>query len=117
DAGRIIAALRQIAARSRAAGLRVFGGTLLPFKDASLEDFYTPQGEETRQAVNLWIRTGNAFDGVIDFDSIMQSPSDPMMLNPAFDSGDHLHPNDRGYQVMGNSIDLNLFSRPRESAP
>ncbi|HEY4025026.1 MAG TPA: GDSL-type esterase/lipase family protein, partial [Candidatus Dormibacteraeota bacterium] len=70
DAGRIIAALRRIAARSRAAGLRVFGGTLLPFKDASLEDFYTPQGEETRQAVNQWIRTGNAFDGVIDFDRV-----------------------------------------------
>jgi lysophospholipase L1-like esterase len=117
DAGRIIAALRQIAARSRAAGLRVFGGTLLPFKNTTIEDFYTPQGGRTRQAVNRWIRTGNAFDGVIDFDRIMRSPSDPMMLNPALDSGDHLHPNDLGYQVMADSIDLTLFSRPRESAP
>jgi lysophospholipase L1-like esterase len=27
-----------------------------------------------------------------------------------YDSGDHLHPNDAGYQAMGNAINLNLFN-------
>jgi lysophospholipase L1-like esterase len=38
--------------------------------------------------------------------SPVASPSDPLVMNPAFDSGDHLHPNDAGYQAMANTIDL-----------
>jgi lysophospholipase L1-like esterase len=114
DANQIIGALRQIAARSHAEGLRVFGGTLLPFKNTTIANYYTPQGDATRQAVNHWIRTGGAFDAVIDFDRTMGSASDPLMLNPALDSGDHLHPNDQGYRVMADSVDLALFRGSRE---
>ena len=56
-----------------------------------------------------WIRTSGAFDGVIDFDKLMRSAADPLALNPAYDSGDHLHPNDAGYQAMASAIDLNLL--------
>jgi lysophospholipase L1-like esterase len=28
---------------------------------------------------------------------------------PAYDSGDHLHPNDADYQAMANAVDLKLF--------
>ena len=56
--------------------------------------------------MNLWIRTSHAFDGVIDFDKVVKDPSNPTQLLPAFDSGDHLHPNDAGYQAMANAIDL-----------
>ena len=40
---------------------------------------------------------------------LQADPSDPEMLNPAYDSGDHLHPNDAGYRAMGEAIDLKLF--------
>jgi lysophospholipase L1-like esterase len=59
--------------------------------------------------VNTWIRTSGAFDGVIDFDAVMRDPADPLRLNPAYDSGDHLHPNDVGYQVMADAISLQML--------
>ena len=40
---------------------------------------------------------------------VVRDPSAPLRINPAFDSGDHLHPNDAGYKAMGESIDLALF--------
>jgi lysophospholipase L1-like esterase len=36
--------------------------------------------------------------------------ADPLMLNPSFDSGDHLHPNDAGYQAMANAVNLALLT-------
>ena len=48
--------------------------TLTPFYGAA---YYTDVGEAKRQAVNRWIRTSKAFDGVIDFDAATQDPSDP----------------------------------------
>lgn len=104
DPAPIIAALRELAARARARGLRAIGGTLLPFRGTTIADFYTPEGELARQAVHRWIRTAGGFDAVVDFDRLMRAPSDPLLLNPAFDSGDHLHPNDRGYQAMAETV-------------
>jgi lysophospholipase L1-like esterase len=39
----------------------------------------------------------------------VQDPANPLQLLPAYDSGDHLHPGDAGYQAMANAIDLTLF--------
>jgi lysophospholipase L1-like esterase len=55
------------------------------------------------------IRTSGAFDGVIDFAKAVQNPFDPLYFNPAYNSGDNLHPNDAGYEAMGNAIDLSLL--------
>ncbi len=99
----IIAGYQQLIARAHARGLRIFGATLLPFQGAG---YYSAAGNATREAVNTWIRTSGAFDGVIDFDAVMRDPADPLRLNPAYDSGDHLHPNDAGYQAMADAIDL-----------
>src|SRR5699024_8024494 len=100
---RIIAAMKQIISRVKEQGIKIYGGTLTPFKGAE-GDYYTPKGEETRQAVNHWIRNGNAFDGFIDFDKAIRDPKDAKRMLPEYDSGDHLHPNDAGYQVMANAI-------------
>jgi lysophospholipase L1-like esterase len=115
DAGltpaRIIAGYRALIAQAHARGVRIFGATLLPFQGAG---YYTPAGEAIREAVNAWIRTSGAFDGVVDFDTVMRDPADPLRLNPAYDSGDHLHPNDAGYQAMADAISLYmLLPRPR----
>jgi lysophospholipase L1-like esterase len=64
-----------------------------------------------REAVNNWIRTSGTFDGVVDFDKITQDPANPTHFNTDFDSGDHLHPKDAGYQAMGAGIDLSMFAK------
>ena len=106
SAADLIAGHRQLIDRARARGLRVYGATLTPFEGAP---YYTPEGEAKRQALNEWIRTSKAYDGVIDFDKATRDPAAPAKFLPAYDSGDHLHPGDAGYKAMGDAIDLALF--------
>ena len=108
----IIAGLTQIIERAHAKRLRIFGCTLTPF-EGTFPGYYTLEGEVKREAVNEWIRTSGAYDAVIDFEAAVRDPSHPTRMLPAYDSGDHLHPNDAGYQAMANAIDLSLF-RPSE---
>lgn len=105
----IIAGHRQIIERVRERGLKIYGATLLPFEGAAQAGYFTPEGEAKRQAVNHWIRTSGAFDAVIDFDRVIRDPAQPSRILSAYDSGDHLHPNDAGYRAMAASIDLRLF--------
>ena len=65
--------------------------------------------EAERQKINAWIRTGHAFDGVIDFDAAIRDPAKPDHMKADLQSGDWLHPNDAGYRVMGEVVDLALF--------
>ena len=109
----IIAGHRQIIDRAHAMGLRVYGGTLTPFKAFLPGIYYTSDSEATRQAVNKWIRTSKAYDAVIDFDKAIRDPGNPTTIRPAYDSGDNLHPNDAGYKAMADTIDLSLFRRRR----
>jgi lysophospholipase L1-like esterase len=102
----VIAAYKQLIERARARGLKVFGATLTPYEGAF---YFTREGEAKRQAVNEWIRTSGAYDGVVDFDKVVRDPSAPTKFAPAFDSGDHLHPGDAGYKAMGDAVDLALF--------
>jgi lysophospholipase L1-like esterase len=106
SAAQVIAGYQQLAAQAHARGLKIIGATLLPFKGAA---YYTAAGEAKREAVNAWIRSSGAWDGVIDFDKVMRDPADPLLLNPAYNSGDNLHPNDAGYQVMANAVSLRML--------
>lgn len=112
SADEMIAAIRQIVERAHAHGIRVFGGTLTPFEGAFYE---TPDGEAQREAVNEWIRTSDAFDGVIDFDKATRDPSQPGRFLPTDDSGDHLHPADAGYDAMGHAA-AKIFVAGKSSA-
>jgi lysophospholipase L1-like esterase len=105
---RIIAGYERLIAVAHAARLKIFGATLIPFQGSG---YYSANGEAERELLNHWIRTSGAFDGVIDFDQALRDPADPLRLLPAFDSGDHLHPNDLGYQAMADAINLALFQR------
>jgi lysophospholipase L1-like esterase len=105
-ADEIIAGYRQIIDRVHAKHAKIFGATLTPVEGSGR---YTAVMERERQKINTWIRTSGAFDGVIDFDKATQDPADPLRFLPNYDSGDHLHPNDKGYQAMAAAIDLNLF--------
>jgi lysophospholipase L1-like esterase len=77
---------------------------------AGFPGFYSAALELKRQAVNQWIRTSKAYDAVIDVDLVLRDPNHPTRILPAFDSGDHGHPNDAGYRAMADAIDLSLFS-------
>jgi lysophospholipase L1-like esterase len=102
----LIVGLQQIIDRAHEHGIRVFGGTLTPFKGA---DYYSDEGEASRQAINQWIRSGGAFDGFFDFDAAVRDPSHPAQFREGFHSGDHLHPNAAGYQAMANAIDISVL--------
>jgi lysophospholipase L1-like esterase len=101
-------AYREIIDRAHARGMRVYGGTITPFGGSQYDGV---EREAARQAVNRWIRTGGAFDAVIDFDAVLRDPSRPSRLTPSTDTGDHLHPNEEGYRMMADAIDLALFVR------
>ncbi len=107
----IIGAYAQIIERARAHDIRVHGATIMPFEGFTYAGYYTPEGEADRQRVNAWIRASGLFDAVIDFDAATRDPERPPRLSAAVDGGDHLHPSAAGYRIMGESIDLKLFSR------
>ncbi len=105
-ADEIISAEQQIATQAHARGLRIYGATITPFGGSFL---FSPTSEKTRTEVNTWIKTSHTFDGVIDFAAAAANPSDPTALAPAYDSGDHLHPNDAGCQAMADAINLSMI--------
>jgi lysophospholipase L1-like esterase len=109
-ADEMIAGLEQMAMRARNRGIKIYGGTLTPFENETfLRGAFTEEGEAKRVAVNAWIRTGGAFDAVIDFDKELLDPEHPRRMLPIYDNGDHLHPGDIGLTRMGDVIDLALF--------
>jgi lysophospholipase L1-like esterase len=105
-ADQIIAGYQQIIDRVHAKGAKIFGATLTPVEGSAR---YTTTMEQQRQKLNAWIKTTGHFDGFVDFATAIQDPADPLRMLSTYDSGDHLHPNDAGYQAMANVIDLNLF--------
>ena len=105
-AQRLIYALDQIAVRAHAHRIKVIGATILPYENCK---YASADGERMREAVNNWIRTTKSLDGVADFDKIVRDPTHPARLLPAYDSGDHLHPNASGLRAMGEGVDLNLL--------
>ena len=104
----VIQGHRQLIQRAHARGLTIYGATLTPLQ-GFVPDAVFPIIEAKRQMVNAWIRTSGEYDAVIDFDEITRDPTVPTRLLPLYDSGDHLHPNNAGYEAMGNAIDLKLF--------
>ena len=105
----IIAGLKQMIERAHEKGLKIFGATLTPFEGTAFKGYFTAEKEVKRKAVNDWIRTSKAFDGVIDFEKAVRDPAHPDQMLAAYDGGDHLHPGDAGYKAMGEAIDLSLF--------
>ena len=106
-ADELIAAHRQIIDQAHAHGIRVVGCTLTPYEGAG---YSREGGEAVRAAVNNWIRTSGAYDAVVDFEAATRDAQNPKRIRAEFDPGDHLHPNDAGYQAMADAIDLGIFT-------
>lgn len=110
SAGDLIASMRMLADVAHQHHLRIYAGTVMPF--AGFPGWYNPQREAVRLQFNRWLRSSGSFDGVVDFAAAVagaykppplvaqQSPLPVGMATVcAGDTG--LHPNDRGYAVMG----------------
>lgn len=108
-AQQLIESFKRMIQLAHECGIKIYGGTIMPFKG---NNYYNESREKGRQMVNEWIRTSGEYDGVIDFDAATRDPQQPDRLNPDFlFENDWLHPNASGYQKMGESIDLNLFTK------
>ena len=107
---RMVNALAQMVERAHERGVKVIGGTIMPYGGSG---YYHPDAanEADRQAVNAWIRAPGHCDAVIDFDALMRDPAHPNRLRKEFDSGDGLHPSDEGYRMMGKAVPLSLFPK------
>ena len=109
-ADELIGAFKQLIERAHTHGVKVVGCTLTPYGGAG---YSREEGEAIREALNSWIRTGGAFDAVVDFEAATRDPNNPKRIRAEFDPGDHLHPNDAGYQAMAEAIDLSIFTKKR----
>ena len=113
----IIGGYKQLIARAHAHGIKIIGATIMPFEGEGIEpgghvifeNAWTPETETMRKTINHWIIESQAFDGVIDFDAAVRDPAHPSKLLAAYDSDDHIHPNDAGTVAMANCIDLSIF--------
>lgn len=104
----LIAAYQQFIDLAHAKGIKVYGATIMPFKKSF---YYENYKNSARNKVNEWIRSSNRFDAVIDFDQLMRDPNDKDVLQYEVQAGasDFLHPNELGYRLMGDGINLSLF--------
>jgi lysophospholipase L1-like esterase len=107
----LIAGHKLIVEMAHAHGIKAIGCTLTPYEGAA---YYRPEGEAIRQALNTWIRTSGVYDAVVDFDAATRDPAAPAHIRPDFDPGDHLHPNNAGYEAMAKAVDLAIFSAKRK---
>ena len=112
NANTIIAEMQQLAGLAHESGLRILVCTLMPWNGFAARPgavTYTPTLDSVRLAVNAYIRTNSDFDGVIDLDKAMRDPANPTKLRPAWDSGDHIHPNVAGNEAMANAVPLQVL--------
>ena len=112
-ADRMIQAFKQMITRTHTQGIPFFGATITPFgaPNDTIQSYSTPQRLATREYVNNWIRTSGYFDAVIDFDAVVRDPANPQQLNPLYNSGDYLHPNENGYHAMARAFPLDIFEK------
>lgn len=106
DPRKITDGLRLLVRQAHARGLKVIGATLMPFRG---HRGYQGGLDAVRRDVNAEIRDGAVFDAVVDFDKALQDPYDPRRLRADYDSGDHLHPSDKGYLRMADAFRLKDF--------
>lgn len=105
SADKIIGAYKKIIEDAHAMKVKVYGATITPFKGSG---HYSVAHDSVRNTVNDWIRTKGNFDAFIDFDKIIRNPDDTSRLLEKY-SKDWLHPNEAGYELLGQSIPLDLF--------
>jgi len=83
--------------------VRVLLTTITPCSGQSL---CTSSFENARQAYNAWVRAGTSADGFADFDAAVGNGAS---LATAYDSGDHIHPNAAGAELLAAAVNTALL--------
>ncbi len=101
----LIQGFQQTVKQARTRYQKVFGTTILP-------GGYSPEQAAQRQIVNTWIQEQGSqwFDAIFDFATPLRSPENEAMLHSAYDSGDGMHPNDAGYRLMAEAVDISQLT-------
>lgn len=102
----LIAAHKQLIERAHLHGIKVIGCTLTPYQGAA---YFSDAGEVIREGLNNWIKTGGAYDAVVDYDAATRDPANVKQIRKDYNIMDHLHPNDAGYKAMADAVDLSIF--------
>jgi lysophospholipase L1-like esterase len=104
----LIAGIKQLISLAHGKNIKFLCSTLTPFEGAS---YWSQEGETARAAVNAFIRgSGSGCDGIVDQDSATHDPASPTKFRQAYDSGDHLHPNEAGLQAIADAVNLAFFA-------
>ncbi|WP_097286013.1 GDSL-type esterase/lipase family protein [Streptomyces sp. OK228] len=101
EADELIDGYRELIRQARGRGLRAIGATLLPFGGS---DHWGERAAKVSREVNGWILGAGEWDAVVDLNGVLADPEDPDRLRGVYDFGDHLHPNDAGYEVMAEEV-------------
>ena len=71
----LIQSYEEMIRKAKERNLRVFLGTISPFKGAG---YYSVSHEAMRQKLNQWIRSQREkVDGILDFDELLRDPNEP----------------------------------------
>ncbi|KKY27126.1 putative extracellular gdsl-like lipase [Phaeomoniella chlamydospora] len=118
---RLITSYSQIIHRHHLLGIPIFWATLTPFSapnyNTTIQPYSSPIRERTRQDLNHWIRNSGKFDLVVDFDPVLRNESVPWQLKEELQSGDYLHPNVKGYELLAESFpvdELEIWGKDRK---
>lgn len=107
----VIGGYRQISARLRMHGISTLGATLTPVLAGPLREptIDGPTTDEKRHALNAFIRSDGAFDGVVDFETAIWDPEHRENIRPGAHREDGYHPNDEGHRLMAEGVDPAVF--------
>ncbi len=105
----LLSAIKTLRDQAHAKGVKFYCSTLTP-NIGRAPDQWTPEAQTTLEQINAFYRGAESgCDGIVDQDGVTHDPAMPKRYLPAYDAGDHLHPNDAGHQKIAESIDLSLF--------
>lgn len=108
-AAELIAALQQMITHAHALHLKFLCSTLTPYEGAG---YWNASGEAARQRINDFLRSpASGCDALVDQDAATHDPQHPTRYLPAYDSGDHLHPNNAGMQAIADAVPLEQLVR------
>lgn len=107
---------------ARADGMRVIAMTILPAKTfpgyaPSFSTRYRPEIQPAFDELNSWILSNTDVDVKVDTYSLLEDPANPDATNPRYLSGDNLHPNRAGNDVIIRAISEQAFGGPPGEAP
>lgn len=98
----IIAEYKKMIKACHDRGISIYAGTITPFEGNDI--FYSQLHDQIRKSINEFITSPNSgFDGFVDFSNVLCYAENTSRMQTVYDSGDCLHPNANGYDVMGKA--------------